>query len=54
MPPALISMMVWAARHDEATEAPASFAASFEKDPEGTIAWYEAEIDRVDRALRSG
>lgn len=51
--PALVSMMVWATRHDEATEAPASFAASFFKDPAGTIAWYEAEIDRVDQTLRA-
>ena len=51
--PALISMMVWATQYDEVTEAPASFAKGFSKNPVGTIAWYEAEIDRVDRLLRS-
>lgn len=51
--PALIAMMVWATRYDEATEAPASFAASFSNDPADTIAWYEAEIDRVDQVLRT-
>ena len=51
--PALVSMMVWATQYDEVTEAPASFAESFSNDPAGTIAWYEAEIDRVDQALRS-
>ncbi len=52
--PALVSMMVWATQYDEMTEAPASFAASFNDDPNGTIAWYEAEMDRVDRALGGG
>ncbi|MEM8617961.1 MAG: winged helix-turn-helix transcriptional regulator, partial [Pseudomonadota bacterium] len=51
--PALLSMMVWATRYDEVTEAPASFAASFADDPTGTIAWYEAEMDRVDQSLRA-
>ncbi len=51
--PALLSIMVWATRYDEVTEAPASFAASFANDPTGTIAWYDAEMDRVDQALRS-
>ena len=52
--PALISMMVWATQYDEMTEAPASFAESYVTDPTGTIAWYEAEIDRVDQSLRGG
>ncbi|MEO0859419.1 MAG: helix-turn-helix domain-containing protein [Pseudomonadota bacterium] len=51
--PALVSMMIWATQYDEATEAPASFSESYSNDPAGTIAWYEAEIDRVDQALRS-
>ncbi len=51
--PALLSMMVWATRYDEVTEAPPSFAESFKEDPDGTIAWYEAKMDRVDQALRS-
>ena len=49
--PALISMMVWSTIYDESTEAPASFAAAYTRDPEGTIAWYEAEIDRVDASI---
>lgn len=52
--PALVTMMVWAAQYDEVTEAPASFAESYVNDPNGTIAWYEAEIDRVDRTLGRG
>ncbi|WP_299555259.1 helix-turn-helix domain-containing protein [uncultured Tateyamaria sp.] len=52
--PALVSMMVWATQYDEVTEAPASFAVSYVDDPKGTIAWYEAEMDRVDQALRTG
>ena len=51
--PALLSIMVWATRYDDATEAPAAFAESLSSDPAGTIAWYEAEIDRVDHALRA-
>lgn len=50
--PALIAIMVWSTKYDDMTEAPPSFAASFEADPKATIAWYEAEIDRVDRAIK--
>ena len=46
--PALLAMMVWSVKYDPATEAPDSFAASYTADPAGTLAWYEAEIDRVD------
>ena len=50
--PTLISMMVWSIQYDEHTEAPESFARAFKADPSGTIAWYEAEIDRVDAEIR--
>lgn len=50
--PALVSMMVWATRYDEETEAPATFAISYANDPVGTINWYETEIDRVDQGIR--
>ena len=49
--PALISMMVWATRYDEFTEAPASFAQAYDADPDAAIAWYEAEIDRVNAEI---
>lgn len=49
--PALISMMVWSTVYDKNTEAPESFAAAFREDPAGAIAWYEAEIDRVDAEI---
>lgn len=49
--PTLISMMVWSTVYDEATEAPASFAAAYKSDPAETLAWYEAEIDRVDAEI---
>lgn len=49
--PALIGMMVWSTKYDEHTEAPESFAIAYNKDPSGTIAWYEAEIDRVDAEI---
>jgi len=49
--PALVGMMVWSTKHDEHTEAPESFAHAYENDPAGTIAWYEAEIDRVDASI---
>ena len=51
--PALISMMVWSTQYDACTQAPASFAKAFNSDPSGTIAWYEAEIDRVDAEILS-
>ncbi|WIY25490.1 winged helix-turn-helix transcriptional regulator [Parasedimentitalea psychrophila] len=49
--PALLGMMVWATEYDENTAAPASFAKAFREDPKAAIAWYEAEIDRVNAAL---
>lgn len=51
--PALLGLMVWSTRYDPHTEAPASFAEAFNADPRGTVAWYEAEIDRVDAAIRA-
>lgn len=51
--PAFISMMVWSTVYDENNEAPDSFAKAFKADPIATIAWYEAEIDRVDAAILS-
>ncbi|WP_299683967.1 helix-turn-helix domain-containing protein [uncultured Tateyamaria sp.] len=49
--PALLAMMVWSVKYDADTEAPDSFAASFVADPAATIAWYEADIDRVDQDI---
>ena len=49
--PALIGMMVWSTMYDEHTEAPDTFAAAFNSDPVKTIAWYEAEISRVDAEI---
>jgi DNA-binding HxlR family transcriptional regulator len=49
--PAFISMMVWSTVYDENTEAPESFAKAFKADPVATIAWYEAEIDRIDASI---
>lgn len=49
--PALLSMMVWSTLYDEGTEAPASFAEAYRTDPNKTLAWYEAEIDRVDAEI---
>jgi hypothetical protein len=46
--PAFLGMMVWATEYDENTEAPQLFASAFREHPKETIAWYEAEIDRVD------
>lgn len=45
--PAFLGMMVWSMEYDENTEAPKSFAPAFREHPKETIAWYEAEIDRV-------
>lgn len=45
--PAFLGMMVWSTEYDENTEAPESFALAFREHPKETIAWYEAEIDRV-------
>lgn len=49
--PALIGMMVWSTKYDALTEAPDSFARSFQDDPKGSIAWYEAKIDEVDAEI---
>lgn len=49
--PAFLGMIVWSTDYDEQTEAPDSFAKAFRDDPKATIAWYEAEIDRVNAAL---
>jgi len=49
--PALLGIMVWSTKYDPQTEAPASFAASHQKDPLATVAWYEAEIDRIDAEI---
>ncbi|WP_341367861.1 helix-turn-helix domain-containing protein [Yoonia sp. BS5-3] len=48
--PAFLGMMVWSTEYDENTEAPDSFAPAFRAHPKETIAWYEAEIDRVNAA----
>ena len=48
----LLGIMVWSTKYDAETDAPASFAAAFQDDPVGTIAWYETEIDRVDTSIR--
>lgn len=49
--PAFLGIMVWSTEYDEATEAPHSFATAFREHPKETIAWYEAEIDRVDASI---
>ena len=49
--PAFLGMMVWSTEFDDKTEAPASFAQAFREDPKAAIAWYEAEIDRVNAGL---
>ena len=49
--PAFLGMMVWSTQFDDKSDAPASFAEAFLKDPEGTIAWYENEIERVDQSI---
>ncbi len=51
--PAFLGMMVWSAEHDECTEAPRSFIQAFRDNPKETVAWYEAEIDRVNLAVQS-
>lgn len=51
--PTMISMMVWSTQYDEYTEAPDSFSKSFQNDPSGTVARYEADIDRVDAEILS-
>lgn len=45
--PAFLGLMVWSVKHDQATEAPESFAPFVERDPKKAVAWYEAEIDKV-------
>lgn len=52
--PAFLSMMVWSTEYDECTEAPHSFAQAFREDPKSSIAWYEAEIDRVNARTKTG
>lgn len=49
--PALIGIMVWSTQYDEHTDAPPSFASAYNRDLAQTIAWYEAEIDRVDAEI---
>ncbi|WP_114285517.1 winged helix-turn-helix transcriptional regulator [Candidatus Halocynthiibacter alkanivorans] len=49
--PVLIGMMVWSTKYDERSEAPDSFAEAYQNDPDNTIAWYEAEISRVDAEI---
>ncbi|MCG3268608.1 helix-turn-helix transcriptional regulator [Yoonia sp. I 8.24] len=49
--PAFLAMMVWSTEYDEDTEAPQSFAPAFREHPKETIAWYEAEIDRVNAQI---
>ncbi|MEP4029906.1 helix-turn-helix domain-containing protein [Roseibium polysiphoniae] len=49
--PAFLGMMVWSTEYDDHTEAPPSFAKAFREDPKQTIAWYEAEIDRVNSTV---
>lgn len=49
--PVFLGMMVWSTEYDDATEAPTSFATAFRDDPKAAIAWYEAEIDRVNANL---
>lgn len=51
--PSLIGMMVWSAQYDERTAAPDSFIKAYNDDPGEMIAWYEAEIDRVDSEIIS-
>ncbi|MBX2805389.1 MAG: helix-turn-helix transcriptional regulator [Hyphomicrobiales bacterium] len=51
--PSLIGIMVWSTQYDEHTEAPESFAKAYRADPVETIAWYEAQIDRVDAEIFS-
>ncbi len=50
--PAFLGMMVWSTEFDPCTEAPATFSVAFKDDPRGTVDWYEAEIDRVNAALK--
>ena len=49
--PAFLGMMVWSTEYDDHTEAPQSFALAFRDHPKETIAWYEAEIDRVNSTV---
>ncbi len=50
--PAFLNIMVWSTDHDDKTDAPESFARAFRDDPAATLAWYEAEIDRVNAEVR--
>lgn len=49
--PTLISMMVWSTQYDKDSDAPPSFAEAYRTDPVATLAWYEAEVDKVDAAI---
>lgn len=49
--PAFLGIMVWSTEYDAETEAPPSFAPAFRDRPKETIAWYEAEIDRVNASM---
>lgn len=49
--PALVNMMVWSTQYDLDTEAPDAFAQGYKADPNATIAWYEAETDRIDAEI---
>ncbi len=49
--PALLVVMVWATKYDQDTEAPLSFAAAVQSDLAGAVAWYGAQIDKVDSGL---
>ena len=51
--PALLGMMVWSVKYAAQTEAPACCSEAFTRAPAGTIAWYEAEIDRIDGEIHA-
>lgn len=49
--PAFLGLMMWSVQHDPATESPPSFAKAMTEDPVGAVAWYEANIDKVNATL---
>jgi len=49
--PTLLAMMVWAAKYDGETEAPAHFTKTYAADPAGMANWYLEKIDRVNARL---
>ena len=49
--PAFLGIMVWSTEYDADTQAPPSFSKAFRKDPKKAIAWYEAQIDRVNAEI---